>query len=366
MGEPIRRVRVELKERSYTILIGDNILGQCIKNLRDFPVEEEVFVVTDSNVDKIYGEKIMGHLRGAGFCPYKFVVPAGEEAKSWDQAEQILRVMLERNLSRRTCLLALGGGVVGDLAGFTAALYRRGVPLFQVPTTLLAQVDSSIGGKVAVNHPLGKNMVGTFYQPRQVWADLFTLRTLPRAEWQAGLAEVAKYGVIGSRDFFEFLEDNAGKILERNQAVLQDMVEKCCRTKAAVVMRDERDEGLRNILNFGHTIGHALESATHYKKYRHGEAVSIGMVGACLLSAHIGLAGEELAERLKALLVKWGLPVSYPECLFEAAAGHLRYDKKAVAQKLTFVLPRRLGEVETVQGLAEETVREVMKKLAHS
>jgi 3-dehydroquinate synthase len=364
VNNSLRSVKVDLGERSYSILIGYGILPRCVAGLGRFPLEKEAFVISDDIVYGLHGAGLEKLLAGAGCRTHNFIMPAGEEAKSWPQAGAVLQRMLEENLGRKAFVVAVGGGVVGDLAGFAAALYRRGIPLFQVPTTLLAQVDSSVGGKVAVNHALGKNMIGTFYQPLEVWADLSALETLPLREWRAGLAEVAKYAVIWDGELYRFLEDHAREILDRDPRVVPEVIERCCRIKAEVVSRDEREEGLRSILNFGHTIGHALESATQYKKYRHGEAVAVGMVGACLLAQAMGvLPGEEAVMRVKRLLREWGLPVALPDELLEPAASHLVYDKKIVGKEAVFVLPRSIGQVTVEKGVPWELVRQSLKRL---
>jgi 3-dehydroquinate synthase len=280
MGEILRQVKVNLGKRSYSILLGDNILPECVAGLRQFCREKDVFIVSDTQVEEHYGKMLGELLREQGYFPHFYLIAPGESSKTWDEAEKILEVMLEKNFSRQVPLLALGGGVVGDLAGFVAVLYRRGVPFIQVPTTLLAQVDSSIGGKVAVNHPRGKNMLGTFYQPCVVWADLTTLETLPLREWRSGLGEVLKYALLGERNLFNYLQEHAQAILARSPAVLPVVIERCLRLKAEIVQKDERDEGVRNFLNLGHTFGHALEKATGFQKYQHGEAVAIGLVAA--------------------------------------------------------------------------------------
>jgi len=359
----LRRVEVSLGERSYDILIGYNILQQFSLSLRERCSEKEIILISDTTVYGLYGQQLIKYLTNDDWKVIEYIMPTGEEAKSWNQAGSILTKMLEANLSRNSSVIALGGGVVGDMAGFAAALYRRGVNFYQIPTTLLAQVDSSVGGKVAVNHPLGKNMIGTFYQPQEVWTDLTLLDTLPLEEWRAGLAEVVKYGVIWDEDFFLFLETNADKVLQRSAEVVPDLIKRCCQIKAEIVSQDERDEGLRNILNFGHTIGHALESATQYKKYRHGEAVAVGMLGAFLLAQQMNMLDAEVVERFRKLLIKWGLPCSFSSCLLEKAVHNLIYDKKVAQQKLVFILPQKLGKVVIEKGITQELVESAMEKL---
>lgn len=364
MNENLRCVRVDLGERSYSIILGYNILPQCVSMLKEYRLEKDVFIISDSNVYGLYGTFLEDLLVKEGYRTHKFILPVGEEAKSWTQAGAVLKTMLEENLGRKAGVIALGGGVVGDLAGFAAALYRRGIPLVQIPTTLLAQVDSSIGGKVAVNHPLGKNMIGTFYQPEAVWSDLAILNSLPQDEWIAGLAEVLKYAIIWDYDLLCFLEEQDREILKRNPAVTAYVIEKCCRIKAEIVSRDEKDEGLRNILNFGHTIGHALESATEFKRYKHGEAVAVGMAGALELAVSMGLLDCESLEKVRDLLHKWGLPTAFPKNMLDAVYRKLNYDKKVLEKQRVFILPTSLGQVVIRKGIPEELLRKSLEKLA--
>lgn len=363
MQNTIRTIEVALGERSYPIIIGYNHLAQCAAALKEYTSEDTVMLISDSAVHDLYGPGLIGILERMGYRPISYIVSPGEESKSWEQAGLILERMLAQNLGRRTPVLALGGGVVGDLAGFVASLYRRGVPFIQIPTTLLAQVDSSVGGKVAVNHPLGKNMLGSFYQPVAVWADLSALDSLPEKEWLAGLAEVIKYAVIKDETFLRFLEDHSQEILMRNHQIIPEIIQRCCQIKAEIVSLDERDEGLRNILNFGHTIGHALESATYYKQYRHGDAVAIGMIGALELACYLGDLDRDSADRVKRLILSWGLPVSFPAHLLEDILELLIHDKKVAGRELTFVLPTALGQVMLKKGISREIVRKAMLEI---
>lgn len=364
MEEKCRQIKVNLGERSYTIFLGYNILAQCVASLREFSPEKEVFIVSDAHVYGHYGKLLEGILRQEGYETATYQIAPGEGSKSWNNAEKILNFMLEKNFSRRVPLLALGGGVVGDLAGFVAALYRRGVPLIQIPTTLLAQVDSSVGGKVAVNHPRGKNMLGTFYQPRAVWADLTTLTTLDLSEWRAGLAEVLKYALLWDEDFFVFLRENAGEILARKPAVLPEMIQRCLQIKAEIVQQDERDEGLRNILNLGHTFGHALEKATNFKKYRHGDAVAIGLLAAFKLAKALRMIGETEVQEVEKLLVRWGQSVQFPAFLLNDVLDFLQFDKKVENGEVHFILPVALGRVEVKRDISRDIVQAVLQELA--
>ncbi len=359
----LQRVRVELGERSYSIFLGYDIWKACIAQLKEISPEKEVFLVSDRHVFDLFGCSLEELLAREGYRCLWHVVSPGEGSKNWTEAGVILEKMLENNLGRKAPLLALGGGVIGDLAGFTAAVYRRGVPFVQIPTSLLAQVDSSVGGKVAVNHPLGKNMLGTFYQPQAVWADLSVLNSLPVEEWRAGLAEVVKYGIIRDEQFFCFLEEHARAVYQKDPRVIPEVVKRCCMIKAEVVGLDERDEGLRNILNFGHTIGHALESASAYSSYKHGEAVAIGINGAFHIARRFGWVGEALQKRVENLLLQWELPVSFPARYFDEVLKNIYYDKKVVGKKLVFVLPRGLGQVTIEKGLTPEQVKQAIGEI---
>ncbi len=341
----MRKIEVPLGGRSYPIYIGGSIYPALGEAWRDAVRPAKTLLVSDENVFPLLGEKVIAELEGAGFNVTAAVVAAGEGSKSLSWLETLYSAALEAGLDRHGLIVALGGGVVGDLAGFAAATYLRGVPFIQVPTTLLAQVDSSVGGKVAVNHPLGKNMIGAFYQPRLVWVELAALNTLPQREFLAGAAEVVKYGVILSEPFFCYLEDNWTAFMRRDPEVLAEVIAACCELKSSVVVRDEREEGLRAILNFGHTFGHALEAATGYSHYLHGEAVLAGMA----LAVHMGAARkdipQETARRILAMLARVGfLP---PPLRLDAASilSALQYDKKREGGRPVFVLPVRIGEV---------------------
>ncbi|MDD2432935.1 MAG: 3-dehydroquinate synthase [Clostridia bacterium] len=362
MGEVLQQIEVSLGERSYSVLLGYNILPECVTRLREFCREKDVFIVTDTQVEGYYGKVLGELLRKKGYSPYFYVIAPGESSKTWAEAEKILEVMLAKNFSRQVPLLALGGGVVGDLAGFVAALYRRGVPFIQIPTTLLAQVDSSVGGKVAVNHLCGKNMLGTFYQPCAVWADLTTLETLPRREWRAGLGEVLKYALLGDRNLFSYLQEHAPAILARSPAVLPVVIERCLRLKAEIVQKDERDEGMRNFLNLGHTFGHALEKATGFQKYQHGEAVAIGLVAALSLAARLNMISPGEVEEVLRLMQVWELPISFPETILEDVLLFLHDDKKVEKDEVHFVLPVAIGKVKIKSDLPNEIVKVTLKE----
>lgn len=344
---PVTKLQVTTPTSSYPIYIGSGLLAETGQYLSETPSIsriEDVLLVSNETVHPLYGGLVEQQLTDSGRKVHRFIMPDGEQHKSWDMAEQILSFALKQRLSRKTAVLALGGGVVGDLAGFAAAVYLRGVPLVQIPTTLLAQVDSSIGGKVAVNHPLGKNMIGAFHHPELVLADAAVLATLPRRELTAGLAEVIKYGIIWDEALFSFLEANAAALLAYDRGCLEVVIRRCCEIKAEIVAKDERDQNLRAILNFGHTVGHALENVTGYTAYRHGEAVAVGMAAACRLGMLIGSMSEAEAERAIKLLEQYQLPTRLPAQARPGIIPAMLHDKKAVGNQLWFVLPKRIGE----------------------
>ena len=276
----VRKVRVELGEKSYDILMGKDLKAALRDFVQQAGFSHRALLVADTNTGPLYGQQILDILQQAGLKPELYEIPAGEPSKSLAEAERIFTKAIEMGMDRKSPVFALGGGVVGDLAGFVAASYMRGVPFIQLPTSLLAQVDSSVGGKVAVNHALGKNLIGAFYQPQAVFMDLPMLKSLPAREIYTGLGEIVKYGIIYDKDFFEFLEQHIAEVLSLEPEVVLHMVARSCEIKAAVVAQDEKESGLRMILNFGHTMAHAIEKTTGYTQYNHGEAVAIGMAGA--------------------------------------------------------------------------------------
>lgn len=351
--------RINLGERSYPVLAGASLLVQLGRRLASLSLSPRVFVVTNETVGPLYGEQVVRTLERVGFQVMYRELPDGEEYKSLESAEQLYAQAITGGLERQGAVVALGGGVIGDLAGFVAATYMRGIPFIQVPTTLLAMVDSSVGGKVAVNHSLGKNMIGCFYQPRLVLADVETLKTLPVRELRAGLAEVIKYGVISDEQFFVFLEENIEKVFSLNQDVLIEIIKTSCDIKARIVEEDEREQGIRAVLNFGHTIGHALEAVTGYRVYRHGEAVAAGMAVAATIAANMGLCTPDLKLRLTTLLERAGLPTGVPFSA-EQILDLLPRDKKARDGRPRFVLPQALGHVEISSSIPSEEIRSAL------
>jgi 3-dehydroquinate synthase len=358
----MRAVTVPLGQRTYSILIGGGLLLRLGRECRRLGLGMRCAIITDSNVGPRFAATAERSLRRAGFDPVTLVVPAGERSKSLRTVERCFDQLTRHRLERNSFIVALGGGVVGDLAGFVAATYLRGLTFVQAPTTLLAQVDSSVGGKVGVNLRAGKNLVGAFHQPRLVLCDLNTLRTLPRREFSAGLAEVIKYGVIQDARLFRRLERDLDKLARLHPPTLAAVVARCCEIKAGVVGQDETETGLRAILNFGHTIGHAIENSVGYGKYLHGEAISIGQVAAAVLSEKVlGLSRAE-SVRIHNLLAAAGLPTHIrlsPERrrrVFDA----MKLDKKVSGGEIRFVLAERIGKVRWGQQVPVELLERTL------
>jgi 3-dehydroquinate synthase len=355
----MKRVRVKLGNNSYDILIGRSLLAQAGTRLRELGFDGELIVITDPRVKRVHGSTLMGGLTSSDFKVTFLEVPEGEEQKSLETAGRLYHKLTQSYAERTTPILALGGGVIGDLSGFVAATYLRGVPLIQIPTTLLAQVDSSIGGKVAVNHGTLKNRIGAFYQPRLVISDTSTLKTLPTGEITDGLAEVIKYGIIRDAELFTYIEDNLKKIKSLDDQALETIVYRSARIKAKVVAEDERDFGLRNILNYGHTIGHAIESVSDFK-VRHGEAVAIGMIAAAKISRRIGWLDTNVLNRITNLITKASLPTELPKLELKKLVRAMKHDKKVLQGKLRFVLPRTIGEVFSTDEVSQSLIEKVL------
>ena len=356
-------LRVELGSRSYPISIGDRILQDIGKALGPFKFGRSVALVSNTTVFPLYGAAVSGSLSSSGFSCTEIILPDGEAFKTIASAERIFEDLLKAGIDRKSALVALGGGVVGDLAGFAASVYMRGIDFIQIPTTLLAQVDSSVGGKTGVNHPLGKNMIGTFWQPRLVWIDIDTLATLPRREFVAGIAEIIKYGVIWDHELFAFLEAHARDVLGLERAALRHIIRRSCEIKAEVVARDEREGGLRAILNFGHTVGHAIETATGYTAFVHGEAVAVGMCVEAEIAHLLGLLTREEADRTRRLIRTYGLPSSIPGNIdLHLFYDSMKLDKKAVSGALRFILPERIGRVGIRDGVPESLIARAVER----
>lgn len=360
---PVRIVNIPLGQRSYAVKVGPRLLRRLGAECARLKLGKRCTIITDTNVGRRYARPAFDSLANAGFTPSLVVLtPAGEVIKAPKTAAVCYDRLAEHRLERKSFIVALGGGVVGDLAGFVAATYLRGITFIQVPTTLLAQVDSSIGGKVGINLKAGKNLVGAFYQPRLVLCDLDTLRTLPEREYRAGLAEVIKYGIIYDAGLFTRIERDLTKLLRRDAKTLADIVARCCEIKAAVVAKDETESGPRAILNFGHTIGHALETISHYGKYLHGEAISIGQIAAAKLSAELlGLPGRQVG-RITDLFERTSLPTRVKLNARQAQKlfGAMRLDKKVRGGEIRFVLAKRIGKVVWGQRVPDSLIAQVL------
>ncbi len=355
----MQTLNVELGSRSYPIYIGAGLLARPELIVERLP-QKKTAIVTNSTIAPLYLAALQRALESRGVGVMSVTLPDGEPYKTWDTLNQIFDALLEHRCERGTTLIALGGGVIGDLAGFAAAVYQRGVPYIQVPTTLLAQVDSAVGGKTAINHPLGKNMIGAFYQPLAVVSDTDTLATLPARELAAGLAEVIKYGLIRDSSFFEWLEGNMARLVQREAEALAYAIERSCANKAEVVARDERESGPRALLNFGHTFGHAIEAGTGYGTWLHGEAIAAGMLLAAKLSHRLGLISAEDVGRLGALLTAAGLPLDPPQLGLARYLELMGHDKKVEGGRIRFVLLKRIGEAYVSGEVPRAALAEVL------
>jgi len=352
----VKTVRVELAERSYDIVIAAGSRARVGELCRGLGLGSRCLVVTDEMVGPLYGRPVIEGLRGAGFAVESVTIAAGEQAKTLATVERLYDDMLQGGLDRKSFVLALGGGVVGDVAGFAAATYMRGIAVVQVPTTVVAQVDSSIGGKTGVNLARGKNLVGAFHQPRLVVIDPETLYTLEERDLRAGFAEIVKHGVIRDAVHFAWLEAHVAAFMGLDSPTLEEAIAESCRIKAAVVALDERESGLRAVLNFGHTVGHALETLTDYGAFRHGEAIAIGMACAAELSVAVNNAPAGDAKRVVALLERAGLPTAFSGIETRAILEQVRRDKKVEEQRLRMVLLDRIGKVSVAPDVAENAL----------
>lgn len=342
---PIFTVPVSLAERSYEITIRAGLLERLGRELKQQAVKGKVAVVTDRRVARHYLRNVSETIKRQGIQPVPIILDPGERSKTLKTVESVLNVLARHRFERSSMLLALGGGVVGDIAGFSASIYQRGISYIQVPTTLVAQVDSSVGGKTGVDHRLGKNLIGSFYQPRAVWIDPLVLRTLPRREWVAGLAEVIKYGIIADESFFSYLQRHMPDLLKQVPKVVATVVKRSCEIKAGVVSADERESGRRRILNYGHTIGHALEALGGYQSLVHGEAVGIGLVQEADLACFQGLCGQEVVEGIRRIVKDAGLKDKMPRWTPSKIWEAMLHDKKVSGGRVVGVWPSRIGEV---------------------
>ncbi|NMH60041.1 3-dehydroquinate synthase [Alteromonas ponticola] len=351
-------INVELDERSYPITIETGLLQQP-GFLVPYINGPQAVIITNTTVAPLY---LSNAVRACGNKQVEVIeLPDGEQFKSLAQFEIVMTRLLEMNAARDTTLIALGGGVIGDLCGFVAATYQRGVPFIQIPTTLLAQVDSSVGGKTAVNHPLGKNMIGAFYQPKYVAIDVNVINTLPEREFAAGMAEVIKYGIIYDGAFFDWLETNQQSLRSHQASVLIEAISRCCQIKADVVAQDEKEGGLRAILNLGHTFGHAIEAEQGYGKWLHGEAVAAGTVIASQVAQCMGWLSASECRRIESLLAAFGLPVCGPESMdYHAYVRHMVRDKKVEAGKIRFVIPKGIGRAVVTKDVSDTILRQIL------
>lgn len=355
----MRKVRVRLGSNSYEIQIGSELLAQTGQRLKEMGFSDKLVIITDPTVKNLYGNTLKQSLISEGFKVAILLVPEGEEQKSLETAGRLYYELTDIYAERTTPILALGGGVIGDLTGFVAATYMRGVPLIQIPTTLLAQGDSSIGGKVAVNHGQLKNKIGAFYHPRLTIIDISTLKTLSPRELSDGLAEIIKHGVILDGEFFSYLEENLDKIKSLDDQVLERVVSRSAEIKAGVVEKDELDLGLRNILNYGHTVGHAIESVSELKVW-HGEAVAIGMIAEARISNKLGRLDQKEVSRLKSLITRASLPTEIPDLEVEKIIQAMKHDKKILQGKLRFALPKSIGNVFITDEVSPSLVEQVL------
>jgi 3-dehydroquinate synthase len=363
----LKKIPVLLGDRSYDIVIGYEIMGELGEAVRRVGLGTKQMIVTSKSVEPLYAKTVHNSLASSGFDVSTRTVSDGEEAKSLETLTTLYDSLLENNFDRHSGIVAVGGGVVGDLAGFAAATFMRGISLVQAPTTLLAQVDSSIGGKTGVNHPKAKNIIGAFYQPAIVWTDISTLQTLPEREFRSGLAEVIKYAIIADRDLFSMLMKNVTSISNSSREALIDIVSWCCSIKARIVQEDEKERKNRSILNYGHTVGHALEALTGYSNYTHGEAIAIGMTAAARISREIGATDQDTIELQENILRSARMPTKIDSCINpQAIVEQLKADKKRLAGKTRWVLPRTVGDVFLTSEVSSDTVLRVLKDMASS
>jgi 3-dehydroquinate synthase len=356
-------LNVPLGARSYPIYIGQGTIGVLPEVLHTLGARGAAGLVTDTNVGPLYARAVSDMLRDGGLEPQICVMPAGEQHKRLAQIETLCGEFLNAGLDRSSIVIALGGGVVGDVAAFAASSYMRGVRYVQIPTTVVAQVDSSIGGKTGVNHPLAKNIIGAFHQPSAVVIDLNFLATLPDRELRAGLAEVIKHGIIADADLFAYMEQTTAQILAKKLATLEYPVRRSCEIKASIVAADEREHGPRAALNYGHTFGHGIEAASGYKRFLHGEAVALGMQAAAMLAREVGLVDDGFVGRQKACLASYELPVRWPDAPVDSILSAMQHDKKARAGRLTFIVASAIGRVERRSDIPIESVRRALESL---
>lgn len=357
----MEKLTVGLGDRSYPIHIGGGCLKTIGEELRSLAVANRYCIIADKTVADLYGNSVMESLKNAGIAYDCITFPPGEESKNLEQFSQLQRIIAQKKFDRKDGIIALGGGVTGDLAGYVAACYMRGIPFIQIPTTLLSQVDSSVGGKTGVDIPEGKNLVGAFYQPKAVFIDPDVLQSLDREEIRGGFAEVIKYGIIWDDYFFKYLENTREKLLNLDGRCIEDVISRCCKIKAEVVAADEKESDLRRILNYGHTIGHAVEAVSQFTII-HGKAVSIGMAAVNTIAVSKGLLSQVESDRIKKVLVDFGLPTDIPEEYDRAAIQrYILTDKKVVSGKVSYILPQSIGKVVITDDVEDELVVQALQ-----
>lgn len=353
----MRTLNVNTQSHSYPIFIGEHLLDNAADLLQPY-LSKQAAIITNETIAPLYLDKLSANLNHAGIRNFSIILPDGEQYKDWQTLNLIFDGLMQNRAERKTTLIALGGGVIGDMVGFAAATYQRGAPFIQIPTTLLSQVDSSVGGKTAINHPSGKNMIGAFYQPQAVLADLNTLSTLPARELSAGLAEVIKYGALGDEHFLEWLEKNIHLLVAKDSPTLIEAVYHCCHMKAEIVSQDETEQGIRAWLNLGHTFGHAIEAEQGYGNWLHGEAVAAGMILACRLSEELGCINAQDTQKIRNLLDAAHLPVEPPCFDFERWIEHMKHDKKVSSGIMRFIGLDKLGKA----NITEITDMEILRR----
>lgn len=355
----MKKITVNLRDRSYNIIAADSfaLLPECLRKLN---LGNYACIITNSKIKHIFEKQITTQLNRAGIKSFYFIVKDAETSKSLKTTQILLKKILKIDKKKKLFIAALGGGVIGDLAGFVAAIYKRGLPLIQIPTTLLAQVDSAIGGKVAVDVSEAKNIIGAFYQPRLVYSNIAALESLPVSEIKSGLAEIIKYGMIKDKELFEFLEQKIDSLINKEQEILEKVIFRCVQIKAKIVEQDEREKkGKRTVLNFGHTFGHAIETASAYsKKFTHGQAIAVGMLIACDLAEALSLCPPQVTQRLENIIKKTGLPYFVKGLKLGDILSALRHDKKFVEGKNRFVLPLEIGKVKIITDVNDEKIKQ--------
>lgn len=362
----MKRIRLNLKDRSYDILVGYGLLAKTGSLLKKAGIGSDAVIITNKSVFKEHGKALENSLLRAGISTRIELVPDSERAKSVDVASGVIENIARYDRLKRVFIIAFGGGVVGDLAGFIASVYKRGIPYVQIPTTLLAQVDSSIGGKVAIDLPVAKNLVGSFYQPKLVISDIAIIKTLPMRQIRNGMAEIIKYGIIKDYRLFCFLEENMEKIIGMEKISMEYVIARCSKIKAEIVTKDEFDrKSVRAVLNYGHTIGHAIETSTGYGKYYcHGEAVALGMMVASEISLRLGLLGFDDVCRIQRLIRRAGLPMRFKGAGFSKIRTIYQHDKKFLNKKNRFILPVQIGQVKIVEGIQDDIIKKAFEKYA--